>query len=103
MYTLEEKRFDGETFSYDTTMDHLTELTHHFIRSISKPKSDQVTLECFVKEIEAQGIQVKSGSNDAKDCKAIKNYVCQCRHMIGELRTGIGALEADENIAFSRI
>jgi hypothetical protein len=96
MYTLENKKFNGETFSYDTTMDYVTELTRHFIKTVSKPKLDRPTLESFVRAIEGQGITVKSGSNDARDCEYIKQYVRNCRSMIGELRTGIGSLEADE-------
>lgn len=96
MYTLEGKHFGGETFRYDTTMDYVTELTRHFIKTVSKPKLDRPTLESFVKAMEDQGIKVKSGSNDARDCEAIKRYVRNCRLMIGELRTGIAMLEADE-------
>ena len=42
------------------------------------------------------GFVVKSGSNDARDCEYIKQYVRNCRLKIGELRTEIGSLEADE-------
>lgn len=96
MYTLEGKRFEGETFSYDTTMDYVTALTRHFIKSVSKPKLDRPTLESFVVAIEGKGITVKSGSNDARDCEYIKKYVRDCRTMIGELRAEIRTLEADE-------
>jgi hypothetical protein len=96
MYTLEGKHFGGETFRYDTTMDHVTELTRHFIKTVSKPKFDRPTLESFVKAMEDQGIKVKSESNDARDCEYIKQYVRNCRLKIGELRTEIGSLEADE-------
>jgi hypothetical protein len=96
MYTLEGKRFDGETFRYDTTMDHVTELTRHFIKTVSKPKFDRPTLESFIEAIENQGISIKSGSNDARDCEYIKQYVRNCRLKIGELRTEIASLEADE-------
>ena len=96
MYTLEGKHFDGETFRYDTTMDYVTELTRHFIKTVSKPKLDRPTLESFIEAIENQGISIKSGSNDARDCEYIKQYVRNCRLKIGELRTGIGSLEADE-------
>jgi hypothetical protein len=96
MYTLEGKHFGGETFRYDTTMDYVTELTRHFIKTVSKPKLDRPTLESFVAAIEKQGIKVKSESNDARDCEAIKRYVRKCRSIIGELRTEISSLEADE-------
>ena len=96
MYTLEGKHFGGETFRYDTTMDYVTELTRHFIKTVSKPKIDRHTLESFVKAIENQGVTVKSGSNDARDCEYIKQYVRNCRLKIGELRTEMGSLEADE-------
>jgi hypothetical protein len=77
-------------------MDHVTELTRHFIKTVSKPKLDRPTLESFIEAIENQGISVKSGSNDARDCEYIKQYVRNCRLKIGELRTEIGSLEADE-------
>lgn len=96
MYTLEEKHFSGETFGYDTTMDYLTELTHGFIRKVSKQKADRPSLVSFVKKIENQGIVVRSAGNDARDCEYIKQYVRRCRSRIGELRTGIGSLETDE-------
>ena len=96
MYTLEGKRFEGETLLYDTTMDYLTAEVRHFIKSLSKGSKDNVPLSSFVKAIEENGFTVKSGSNDARDCEYIKQYVRQCRIRIGELRTGIGALETDE-------
>ena len=96
MYTLEDKRFDGETFLYDTTMDYLTAETRHFISSISKEKADKISLVSFINAIEKNGFVIKSGSNDARDCEYIKQYVRRSRLKIGELRTGMGALEADE-------
>jgi hypothetical protein len=96
MYTLEEKRFDGEIFSYDTTMDYLIAETRHFIRSVSKDTEDKIPLASFVKSIEKNGFVIKSGTNDARDCEYIKQYVRRSCLKIGDLRAGMGALEDDE-------
>ena len=96
MYTLEDKRFNGETLSYDTTMDYLTSEARQFIKSVSRDTEDKLPLASFIKALEANGFVIKSGSNDARDCEYIKQYVRKCRLKIGELRTGIGTLDADE-------
>ena len=96
MYTLEGKHFDGETSSYDTTMDYVIDLTRHFIKTVSKSKRDKTTLESFVDAAANHGITVKSGSNDARDCEYIKKHVQECYLRISELRTEIGSLEDDE-------
>lgn len=96
MYTFEEKTFSGEVFSYDTTMDYIVEETAKFIRKLSKNKSEKLPLSHFITLLENSGTIIKSGKNDARDCKYVKEKVNTYRLRIGELRTSLPSLEADE-------
>jgi len=96
MYTLEEKPYSGETRRYDTTMDYVFSQTLAFTRSLPKSRESALSLAHFVEKSEEGGERIKSRSNDARDCAAIKQYVAECQFRIGELRAGIGFLEADE-------
>lgn len=97
MYTLEKRRkFNGETSSYETTMDYVTSASKSFVRHLAKDKEEKYPLSHFLGILESDGQEIKSGKNDARDSECIKNYVLCCKNKIDELRHGIKSLDSDE-------
>ena len=95
MYTLESKKFNGETLFYDTTMDYIISQTRHFIAAVSKARKEPLSLLYFIEQVQTVAV-IKSGKNDARDCEAIKEYVQNSCSKIKELRVGLKNLDLDE-------
>ena len=96
MNTLEKRKYSGEVLSYDTTMDYVFSETMGFTKGLSKNRMKNLPLSFFIERAVEKGEVIKSGSNDARDCEAIKVFVRRMFLKIGELRVGMNNLDADE-------